>query len=81
MLLATVGDGPMQGQELDLIVPVGPFQLSILCIFCDSVKFVVDIRRKCVTVSVVRRWNRQGVDALSLKVFKARLDRILSDLV
>lgn len=30
----TCGDGPLQGQELDLMILVGPLQLSI---FCNSV--------------------------------------------
>ncbi|KFQ35819.1 hypothetical protein N332_01141, partial [Mesitornis unicolor] len=44
----------------------------------------LDIRKKLFTVRVVRHWNRlprEAVDAPSLKVFKARLDRALSNLV
>ncbi|KFO62175.1 hypothetical protein N302_02551, partial [Corvus brachyrhynchos] len=47
-------------------------------------KFRVDIREKFFTVRVVRHWNRlprEVVDAPSLEVFKARLDRALSNLV
>jgi len=44
----------------------------------------LDIRKKFFTMRVVRHWNRlprEGVDALSLEVFKARLDGALSNLV
>ncbi|KFR13213.1 hypothetical protein N306_12422, partial [Opisthocomus hoazin] len=44
----------------------------------------LDIRRKFFTMRVVKHWNRfltEAVDAPSLKVFKARLDGALSNLV
>ncbi|KFQ06325.1 hypothetical protein N330_10093, partial [Leptosomus discolor] len=47
-------------------------------------KFRVDVRKKFFTVRVVRHWNRlprEAVDAPSLRVFKARLDGALSNLV
>ncbi|KGL87321.1 hypothetical protein N301_04949, partial [Charadrius vociferus] len=47
-------------------------------------RFRLDIRKKFFTVRVVRHWNRlprEAVDALSLEVFKARLDGALSNLV
>ncbi|KFQ25762.1 hypothetical protein N332_04351, partial [Mesitornis unicolor] len=47
-------------------------------------RFRLDIRRKFFTVRVVRHWHRlprEAVDAPSLAVFKARLDRALSSLV
>jgi len=47
-------------------------------------RFRLDIRNKFFTMSVVRHWNRLPrvmVDALSLEVFKARLDGALSNLV
>ncbi|KFQ39899.1 hypothetical protein N332_01989, partial [Mesitornis unicolor] len=47
-------------------------------------RFILDIRRKFFTVRVVRHWHRlprEAVDAPSLEVFKARLDRALSSLV
>ncbi|KFU88034.1 hypothetical protein M959_14319, partial [Chaetura pelagica] len=43
-----------------------------------------DIRKKFFTVRVVRHWSRlpkEAVDAPSLKVFKARSDGALSNLV
>ncbi|KFW75760.1 hypothetical protein N305_00615, partial [Manacus vitellinus] len=46
--------------------------------------FRLDIRKKFFTMRVVRHWNRlsrEAVDAPSLEVFKARLDRALSNLV
>ncbi|KFQ95660.1 hypothetical protein Y956_01724, partial [Nipponia nippon] len=47
-------------------------------------RFRLDIRKKCFTMRVVRHWNRlprEVVGAPSLEVFKARLDRALSNLV
>ncbi|KFP04380.1 hypothetical protein N300_02876, partial [Calypte anna] len=47
-------------------------------------RFRLDIRKKFFPVRVVRYWNRlpKGtVDAPSLKVFEARLDRALISLV
>ncbi|KFQ40211.1 hypothetical protein N332_07050, partial [Mesitornis unicolor] len=47
-------------------------------------RFRLDIRKKFFTVRVVRHWHRlprEVVDAPSLEVFKARLDRALSSLV
>ncbi|KFQ31837.1 hypothetical protein N332_14745, partial [Mesitornis unicolor] len=47
-------------------------------------RFRLDIRRKFFTVRVVRHCNRlprEAVDAPSLEVFKARLDRALDNLV
>ncbi|KFZ56413.1 hypothetical protein N321_08831, partial [Antrostomus carolinensis] len=47
-------------------------------------RFRLDIRKKYLTVRVVRHWNRlpkEVVDAPSLEVFKARLDEALSSLV
>ncbi|KFQ30040.1 hypothetical protein N332_00892, partial [Mesitornis unicolor] len=44
----------------------------------------LDIRKKFFTMRVVRHWHRlprEGVDAPSLEVFKARLDRALGNLV
>ncbi|KFW79175.1 hypothetical protein N305_04061, partial [Manacus vitellinus] len=44
----------------------------------------LDIRKKFFTVRVVRHWNRmprEAVDAPNLAVFKARLDKALSNLV
>ncbi|KFQ30041.1 hypothetical protein N332_00893, partial [Mesitornis unicolor] len=44
----------------------------------------LDIRKKFFTVRVVRHWHRlptEVVDAPSLEVFKARLDRALGNLV
>ncbi|KFV56821.1 hypothetical protein N341_09425, partial [Tyto alba] len=43
-----------------------------------------DIRKKFFTMRVVKHWNRlpkEVVDASSLEVFKARLDRALSSLI
>ncbi|KFP02671.1 hypothetical protein N300_13748, partial [Calypte anna] len=47
-------------------------------------KFRLQIRRKFFAVRVVRHWNRlprEAVTAPSLKVFKARLDGALINLV
>ncbi|KFU89825.1 hypothetical protein M959_01923, partial [Chaetura pelagica] len=47
-------------------------------------RFKLDIRRKFLSVRVVRQWHRlprEAVDAPSLEVFKARLDGALSNLV
>ncbi|KFU89856.1 hypothetical protein M959_01962, partial [Chaetura pelagica] len=44
----------------------------------------LDIRKKFFTMRVVRRWHRlpkEAVDASSFKLFKARLDGALSNLV
>ncbi|KFQ33577.1 hypothetical protein N332_01805, partial [Mesitornis unicolor] len=47
-------------------------------------RFRLDIRKKFFTMRVMRHWQRlprEAVDAPSLEVFKARLDRALSSLV
>ncbi|KFQ23467.1 hypothetical protein N332_01673, partial [Mesitornis unicolor] len=47
-------------------------------------RFRLDIGKKFFTVRVVRHWHRlprEAVDAPSLEVFKARLDRALGNLV
>ncbi|KFQ38988.1 hypothetical protein N332_05115, partial [Mesitornis unicolor] len=47
-------------------------------------RFLLDIRKKFFTVRVVSHWHRlprEDVDAPSLEVFKARLDRALGNLV
>ncbi|KFP74930.1 hypothetical protein N311_01097, partial [Apaloderma vittatum] len=47
-------------------------------------RFKLDIRKKFFTMRVVKHWNRlpiEAVDAPSLKVFKARLDEALTNLV
>ncbi|KFO80366.1 hypothetical protein N303_08381, partial [Cuculus canorus] len=47
-------------------------------------RFRLDIRRNFFTIRVVRHWHRlpkEGVDAPSLEVFKARLDGALGSLV
>ncbi|KFQ06294.1 hypothetical protein N330_06928, partial [Leptosomus discolor] len=47
-------------------------------------RFKLDTRKKFFIPRVVRHWNRlpkEAMDAPSLEVFKARLDRALSNLV
>ncbi|KFW82543.1 hypothetical protein N305_07790, partial [Manacus vitellinus] len=47
-------------------------------------RFRLDIRRKFLTVRVLRHWHRlprEAVDAPPLKMFKARLDGTLNNLV
>ena len=47
-------------------------------------RFRLDVRGKFFTMRMVRSWNRlprEAVDALSLEVFKARLDGALGSLV
>ncbi|KFR11627.1 hypothetical protein N306_10200, partial [Opisthocomus hoazin] len=47
-------------------------------------RFRFDIRKKFFTTKVVKHWNRlprEAVDAPFLKVFKARLDGALTNLV
>ncbi|KFW04933.1 hypothetical protein N326_11292, partial [Eurypyga helias] len=43
--------------------------------------FRLGIRKKFLMVKVVKHWNREAVYALSLEVFKTRLDEALSNLV
>jgi len=48
------------------------------------VRFRLDVRKKFFTMGVVRHWNRlprEAVNALSLEVFKLRVDGALSNLV
>lgn len=47
-------------------------------------RFRLNIRKKCFTWRVVREWNklpRETVDAPTLEIFKARLDRALANLI
>ena len=47
-------------------------------------RFRLDIRKESLTVRAVRYWNRlprDVVDALSLEIFKARLDQSLTNLI
>ncbi|KFW61187.1 hypothetical protein AS28_08795, partial [Pygoscelis adeliae] len=47
-------------------------------------RYRLDIRKKFFTLRVVRHWHRlprEVVDAPSLKTFKVRLDRALSNLI
>ncbi|KFU87242.1 hypothetical protein M959_05276, partial [Chaetura pelagica] len=47
-------------------------------------RFRLDIKKKFFTIRVVRNWNglpREAVDAPSLEVFKARLDKALCNLI
>ncbi|KFV06304.1 hypothetical protein N340_14082, partial [Tauraco erythrolophus] len=44
-------------------------------------RFRLDLRKKFFTLRVVWHWNRLPRDAPSLEVFKARLDRALSNLI
>ncbi|KFW66943.1 hypothetical protein AS28_10474, partial [Pygoscelis adeliae] len=47
-------------------------------------RFRLDIRKKFLTLRVVRHWNRsprEAVDAPSLETFKVRLDGALSNLI
>jgi len=47
-------------------------------------RFRLDVRKKFFTMGVVRHWHRlprEAVDAHSLAVFKARLDKALGNLV
>ncbi|KFP08997.1 hypothetical protein Z169_10489, partial [Egretta garzetta] len=47
-------------------------------------RFRLDIRKKFITMRVVKHWNRlprEVVEAPSLETFKARLDGALSNLI
>ncbi|KFV46918.1 hypothetical protein N341_12213, partial [Tyto alba] len=47
-------------------------------------RFRLDIRKKFLTVQVVRHWNRlprEVVDAPSLEALKAKMDEALSNLI
>ncbi|KFQ02767.1 hypothetical protein N329_03595, partial [Haliaeetus albicilla] len=47
-------------------------------------RFRLDVRKKFITVRIVRRWTmlpREAVDAPFVAVFKARLDGALSNLI
>jgi len=47
-------------------------------------RYRLDVRKKFLTMSVVKHWNRlpkEVMDVPSLEVFKARLDEALSSLV
>ena len=47
-------------------------------------RFRLDIKKKYLTVRVVRQWNRllrKVVDALSLKTFKARQSKAMGNLI
>ncbi|KFP11028.1 hypothetical protein Z169_15572, partial [Egretta garzetta] len=47
-------------------------------------RFRLDIRKKFLTMRVVKHWNRlprEAVEAPSLETFKARLDGALSNLI
>jgi len=49
-----------------------------------EVRFWLDIKKKSLTVRVVRHWNRlprDVIDAQSLETFKARLDQALGNLI
>lgn len=54
------------------------------CFKLKEDRFRLDIRKKSLTVRVVRHWNRlprKVVDALSLETFKARRDEFLGSLI